>query len=379
MRLADPFIRVTDLDVEPIGGDGYSGNLLWRVRLTWAGTPKATGARSVTWVVKRWLPGGHSERLLGISQPLEALAWQIGLLRPSAMPPGVRVPFVDVRLDRDGRAAWIIMEDVAPALAQYNREVPLQAAEALARAQVILDRMARLHVWWERPERQAALERYDWLVPGEQLVRCNAASYAAALGETPPPGTMAVGPVADESRANVIALLEWMPAGDRSIFAELLCRRERLVSALAPFPRTLLHGDLGDRNLGLWPVAGSGQPDDASELVLIDWEWIGYGTPALDVARLWGSFPVVHDLSTPLPDAAFSYDLPLFYFERYRAYGGLLADEREWLRACSLALLGLGLGQVEFAGEMIRHDVAPVVHGLARQFGSMAEVARSLF
>ena len=41
---------------------GYSGNRLYRARLAWAGGAVAE-AGTATWVLKRWLPDGHSERL----------------------------------------------------------------------------------------------------------------------------------------------------------------------------------------------------------------------------------------------------------------------------------------------------------------------------
>lgn len=373
-HLADPSIRLSDLETEPMPDGGYSGNRLLRARLAWTGQQAAGRVQSASWVVKRWLPGGPGERQLGIGRSLEALAWRHGLVRPAALPSGVAVPIVGALPDPDGRAAWIAMEDVASALDRYSRHAPLPHAEALARARVILDRLARLHVRWERPERLATLRRHGWLVPMERYLWCDADRCAAALGRPPlrgmPPGC----DVTDEFRANVAAIRAWIPAGDRPLFERLFWDRVPLVSALRPFPPTLLHGDVGDRNLGLRPDALGTE----EELVLIDWEWIGCGTPALDVARLWGAFPVVHDLSAPFPDAVFSDELPMYYFERYRSYGGTLADPGAWRRACGLALIGLMMSQLDFFGAMIRHDVRPVLAGLARQFDTVAATARAL-
>lgn len=372
-HLADPSARLTDLEVEPISSDGYSGNHLFRARLAWK---TADGPSFAAWVLKRWLPGGHSESQLGIDRPLEALGWQHGLLRPEAMPPGVVAPIVGAWPDRDERAAWIAMEDVSSALGRYSREAPLQSDEAVVCARLVLDRMARLHTHWERPEQRPILRRCSWLVPGERYLWSEAASVAAALGRTAPGGIPAGSVLTDEYRADVAAFFAWLPSGDRAMFEELFCNRERLVAALRPLPRTLVHGDLGDRNLGLrWPIS----LDDGPELVLIDWEWMGFGTPALDVARLWGGFPAICDLSRPLPEAAFSFELPDYYFERYRAYGGVLLDARAWQRICALTLLGLGMSQVSFAGSMIRHNVTPVVAGFSRQIETMTAAARSLF
>jgi Phosphotransferase enzyme family len=377
-HLADPSARLADLESEPIPSDGYSGNHLFRVRLAWTSAMAAEPPRATTWVLKRWLPGGHSERLLGSHQPLEVLGWQHGLVRPEALPAGVATPIVGTWLDADGRAAWIAMEDVSPALSIYSRDLPLHPAQALTRARLVLERMARLHVRWERPDRQATLRRCPWLVPMERFLWFEADRCAAALGHAARPGSRPVGDLTDEYRDDLAALLAWLPSADRAMFEDLFCHRERLVSAMRPFPRTLIHGDLDDRNLGLRQGPASGASEEATELVLIDWEWMAFGTPALDVARFWGGFPAVCDLSMSLPEAAFSDELPAYYFEHYRAYGGALLDARAWHRACSLALLGLTMSQVSFIGSMIRHDVAPVVAGLARQLDTITAAARTL-
>ena len=380
--LADPTARISDLQVEPIPTDGYSGNLFYRARVGWAGGGVAADSGSATWVLKRWLPGGHSEYLLGVDRPLEALAWEEGILRPEALPAGVVVPFVGARLDPSGDAAWIVMEDVSAALREYSRERRLPPAEAVARVKQVLERLARLHAWWERPRQRAKLRRYSGLVPFERFPRCQEAGYAIALGRTPPAGAAPGSPVTEDFRADVHAFLDWLPAGHRSAFELLLYRREPLVAALGAFPRTLLHGDVDDRNVGLrhrpGRAATNGSAGASSELVLIDWEWITVGPPALDVARLCGSAVAVCDPSRPPPEALFSDELPDYYFERYRAHGGALADRAAWRRSFGLALLAAGLTQVPFAGSMIRRGVGPVVATFERQVEMMLPAARSL-
>src|SRR5262249_33095205 len=69
-HLAAPTVRLTDLHAEPIAGDGFSGSALHRVSLAWTSRGRADGRGSATWVLKRWRPGGHSERLLGVTQSL---------------------------------------------------------------------------------------------------------------------------------------------------------------------------------------------------------------------------------------------------------------------------------------------------------------------
>ena len=206
-HLADPSARLTDLHAEPICGDGFSGNALYRVSIAWTSQGRAAGRGSFTWVLKRWQPGGHSERLLGVTRPLEALGWKGGILRPKALPAGVVAPIVGARLDPSGEAAWLVMDDVSAALGEYSRERPLPPAEAVARVKHVLDGLARLHAWWEHPRRQANLRRSPGLVRFERFLWCEATSYATALGRTPPAGGAPGSQVTDEFRADVQACL----------------------------------------------------------------------------------------------------------------------------------------------------------------------------
>jgi hypothetical protein len=383
---ADPSVRISrnrisEPQIEPILTDGYSGNRLYRARVAWNGGAIGDGG-SATWLLKRWQPGGHGECLLGVDRPLEALAWEQGVLRREAMPPGVVTPIIGARLDPSGDAAWIVMEDVSADLGAYSRESPLPPTEAVARVKQVLDGLARLHAWWESPHRQARLRQCAGLVPLERFVWCQAASYAAALDRTPPSGTAAGSPVTDEFRADVQAFLAWLPASDRAVLETVLYRREPLIEALSTFPQTLLHGDADDRNIGLRyradPVAPSGKSGHSPDLVLIDWEWISVGPPALDVARVCGSAAAVCSPYEPRPEALFSGELSDYYFECYRAHGGTLADRDMWRRSFGLAFLAAALTQVPFAGSMIRHGVTPVVETFERQIEMLMPAARSL-
>ena len=162
----------------------------------------------------------------------------------------------------------------------------------------------------------------------------------------------------------------------------MLWDRTPLVAVLGSSPRTLIHGDLDDRNLGLRPAVARNMHDDhadaLSELVLIDWEWMGFGTPALDVARVWATFPAVCDHAQPCPEAAFSSDLLDYYLDRYRAYGGGQIDPSSWRRECALAMLAYALSQVRFIGSVLRHDPYAVLPTLERQLEIVLEAARSL-
>jgi len=333
-------------------------------------------------VLKRWQPGGHTQRLYGVGHSVEALAWESGVLTRNAMPPGVTVPLLGACKDTAGSGVWLAMDDVSAALDRYSRAAPLPGDVAVARLRTALTRLASLHVWWETPARQALLRRSAWLVPGERMLWCEAGSYAEALGRPRLAQAAAGSAVTEMFRANVAAFLAWLPADDRPLFANLLCDRTALVAAVAALPGTLLHGDLDDRNIGLRLAGGDRPADveraDADELVLIDWEWMGYGPPALDVARAWATFAAVCDPAQPLPAEVYTDELPMHYLDQYRRLGGRSLSDQEWRRQFGLALLANGMTQVDFFGAMAHQNVTTVLNTLAPQFEIMARAARTL-
>ena len=381
-HLADEEAALTSLVANPIPGNGFSGNRLYRVHLSWASGRRGTRPASADLVVKRWLPGGHGKALLGVTRPLEALAWEQGLLRRAALPAGIVAPIIGAKLTAAGTSAWIVMEDVAAALSEYSRERPLPAPEALARVKHVLDGLARFHAWWERPEQRMRLRDCRWLVSLEQFLRVEASTYAAAFGRAERRPSAGGRAAADELRADLQAFLDWLPAGDRPLWKTLMCDREPLVTAFRHFPPTLLHGDADDRNIGLRGVAAdparAGGAEGTPELVLIDWEWIGWGPAALDFARVWGTFAAVCAHGSPPPEALSSGELPDYYFERYMAAGGKLTDRQAWQQSYPLAALAAALTQVAFFGRMIRDNVKPVLAALNRQMELLTMVKQYL-
>ena len=224
------------------------------------------------------------------------------------------------------------------------------------------------------------LRGYPWLVPLERVLWCEASAYATVLGRPAEDGRAKGSPVTDEFRANIQAFLTWLPSNDRRAWEELLWNREAVVTAFREFPQTLLHGDADDRNIGLrWPATKAGSSGDTSpDLVLIDWEWIGSGPPALDFVRVWGTFAAVCDRSQPPPETLSSGELPEYYFERYTTYGGKLADRQVWQRSYQVAVVAAALTQVPFLGSLIRNQVKPAMAALERQMEMLAPAARAL-
>jgi len=223
-HLRDPSAALSDMRVQPLGdvqSAGFShNNLLFRAQVAWAaeeGTPKGCAE----WIVKRWQRGGLSEDWPALTNPLEALAWRHGLLTRQGLPTNIVVPFIGAEIAPGGGSAWVVMEDVATELSQFDRAHPLPPAEAVVRVRHILDGLARLHVLWEQPQRQEKLARCPWLLGWERMVWRNVSTHAISLGRDPVDAARGV-EVTEVRRKNVQAFLEWLPRGDRSLWEQLM-------------------------------------------------------------------------------------------------------------------------------------------------------------
>jgi len=360
-HLADQTAVIIDHTSMPFPHQGTNDSTTFeRVTFTWARPRFWQDSHATTWIIKHWKAGGARDGALGISQPREVLAWEQGWLRPAAMPAGMVVPFVGARRSPDGSQAWLAMHDVSTELSAYPR-LGLSGAQVLSRAKVILARLARFHVLWEQPTRQAELHASPWLRRPQEYLWDLAPTYTQALGRSPsayvPPGASAP-PSWDGLAADLEAFLETLPVDQRRLWEELLVDRQVLLQALLPYPQTLLHHDLDDRNIGLrWSGGGASQSTahEPSELVLIDWEWMATGPAAIDVARIIQFLPVVLAPGAAAPQAFWNNELADYYFARYCADGGACADPASWRRSYGLGLVAQSIAQMPSThGRMLR-------------------------
>jgi hypothetical protein len=362
--LADQIVAITDWASAPLPHQGTNDSTaFFRVTLTWRRSSRSIGSQTTTWILKHWKAGGVRDSALGITQPREVLAWERGWLRPAALPAGIVVPFIGARRSPDNTEGWLAMADVSTGLSAYSR-LDLSGDQAIGRAQTILARLARFHAVWEQPERLAELQACPWLWRPEIYLWDLAPTYARALGRPPvaqvPPGASGP-PVWDGLGADLDAFLEGRPAGERRLWEQLLIDRHALVEGLVPYPQTLLHNDLDDRNIGLrWSGGGAdtesvelSQPD----LVLIDWEWMALGPAAIDVANIVQRLPIMITPGTPVPQAIWTDELADFYFEHYRAAGGRCVDAARWRRSYGLARVAQALAQMPFVHGRLRRAI----------------------
>jgi hypothetical protein len=362
-HLDDETAVITDFASAPLPHLGTNDSTsLFRVTLSWALATPSRGSDTAAWIVKHWKIGGVRDSTLGIAQPREVLAWELGWLRPAALPDGIVVPFVGAWRSPDNAEAWLAMADVSTELSSYLR-MGLSGDQAIGRAKYILARLAQFHAMWEQPERQAELQAHVWLRRPETYLWDLAPTYARALGRPPvaqvPPGATAP-PVWDDLSADMEAFLEARPAKERGLWESLLVDRQALVDGLAAYPQTLLHRDLDDRNIGLRWSGGAAVGSAAGEqpdLILIDWEWIALGPAAIDVATIVQFLPVMIRPGSPVPKAIWSDEFADFYFERYKAAGGRCVDAAGWRRSYGLAMVAQGLAQMPFIHGSLRRAI----------------------
>ena len=131
-------------------------------------------------------------------------------------------PVVGAALGEHAAQAWVIMHDVSEALARYDRARPLSPEALIPRVKTILAALARLHVLWEQPLYQQRLSANAWLPSCGPLVWREAANCARTL-----PKPMVYGPTPGEQpttsyRANLAAFIDWLPAGDRPLWEQLV-------------------------------------------------------------------------------------------------------------------------------------------------------------
>ena len=206
--------------------------------------------------------------------------WQSGMLDQL----GPEIDHAILACARDGDGWALLMRDISDTLILGS--YPYTSAQVYAFSEAL----SALHAkFWEHP----ALEDPDLgLCDISGMLRTlspeNARRYQEGSGS---PGWT------DWVIDNNALLLEMVAQDVADALGELQDNLQPLLKALGSGPRTLLHGDFQDRNLGL---IHNGQ----SRVVLFDWGLAGYGLPTVDLG--WFLDKVVYRSEVP-PDAAISH------------------------------------------------------------------------
>lgn len=316
--------RVVGITCEDVVWYGMSANTFARCH---ARIIVDNGEQSVELVIKRWAPGGAADIEMGMDPlPRESLAFAAGIFDSDSMPLQIDAPFVAALDDPGSSDHWLILRDISTELTAFRS--PADLAEIHRRYAVVLDQLALMHATWEKPDRQARLKQLSWLIPDSvRLARgATVARYAegAAVSESELAKIETIQYWIQGARIQPAreAFYATLSAADAAMWKRHECDRRALIAAFAEFPTTLVHGDFWPLNIGL-------RGEDTA--ILIDWEWIGNGCGALDVAKLLAA-------GAALEFADFdSQALATYYFDRYVAHGGTRFDFTTWQRAYELA------------------------------------------
>ncbi len=335
----DDGAQITKSVITPMATSGMSGNnSFWQAIINWNPSSPLNQLISRTLLIKRWTPGGISQSEIGWSKPIEALAWRHGLLSKEALPVGVKTPIVGAAIDPNNEVAWVAMTDVSKELGEFDRALPLPAERLIERTKTILGNLARFHAMWEKPEKQNLLASMAWLLPLQNYLWRMADFYRDILNADVARASSQPDLYKREEYLNLMAFMEQLDPQHQALLKSLLVDRSQLADRIADIPLTLLHGDLDDRNIGL---SGSASGDD--EIVLIDWEWMGCGPAAMDVAKLLIHASMMIAPGSNCPEYYWSDELPDHYYESYRLAGGSRLDQATWKRSYDLALLAQGV------------------------------------
>lgn len=264
----------------------------------------------------------------------EALAWTSGLL--DRVPPEIAHPIIACAADGNGWA--ILMRDVSDALFPPHDPylgVPIPAAADAS----VLDALAAMHVaFWDEPEAAdpaqgfcSPVARYRAFSP--ETGRREAGSsdvYPRIIRE----GWDLLPSLIDPALADLIAGLADDPGP--------------LTAAIARYPQTVVHGDPRPPNLGLLRDRSA-----ATRLLLLDWQFVGPGAPATDLA--W--FLYTSDPGRPGVQNA----VIACYRECLASRLGSRFNEAWWRPQLELSLLGQTLRCAQdMAWASVRHESASV-------------------
>lgn len=93
-HIGDRHATITQFSVDcadELEQEGFGGGSLYRAKVFWE---MGSHSDSANWVIKRWRPGGLVGTATGVTLPLEAIAWNHGLLRHKSLPDRMIVPYI---------------------------------------------------------------------------------------------------------------------------------------------------------------------------------------------------------------------------------------------------------------------------------------------
>ena len=252
---------VTDVHCSSLDRSGYSGSRLLAVNTI-------QGTTSQRYVLKR--TSLQADWIMAASKDYHCRSvtlWQYGLL--DQLQPDVDHAILACAKDEDGWA--ILMRDVTNTMVVNTFHTPgVDTKHSLSETIIksLLDGLAAIHArFWQTPT-----------LADPALGLCDSNGILATLS----PQTMQT--ISHPSCIPKQWVIEGWPSFQdmvapdvADILANLMTNRAPLLTALARYPVTLLHGDYASQNLGL---AGQHQ----TSVIALDWQLAGYSVPTVDLA-----------------------------------------------------------------------------------------------
>ena len=319
--------KVIRLSTEDHKGDGHSGNEFHIARVTWDAGEHHTGK----FFLKKWSPDGATAALMGATSSSESLLRESRLY--DMMSESIAIPIVGSFPMEDGDV-WIVMDDVS------NELIATKRIASDAATKPVLDLMAHTLAAWSSRVEFSDLREYPWLLPQDKRLWCNAVAFASLLGVEPSANAPVYEgrrplhellPVSFEEASRTIkTFVSAVPAKYRKFWIHHMIDRSDLIDCFAEFPRSLIHGDTVPENVGICKTG--------DRLVMIDWEWVGEGTPVFDAHHFLRGF--MREFDDFVSDA-YPRQEPLrrFFFGKYVEYGGSGYSEAQWNAAWDAVLV----------------------------------------
>ena len=357
-------VQVLQLSIdESFHSDGFAGSDIRHLNATIMdhGTRRAASL-----FTKRWSPSPWVIELTRLAVWLEILFYENGTFDHINSIPGVRVPVIGSARTENGE--WIIMDDVSAELTAWKEATAGPKGSFYQTSQAsfelytdLLDRIAQVHAKWETSERKddlstiqkhlARQERRlrsfeslfrEWFGSADDdYLNSQAMTEVVAPSVAPSDQWTSKRSFAAARRQNYQAFLDRLSNGDRLVWIRHMQSSDALVEAASALPQTLLHGDLGWRNIGLCRAVSG------NEFILIDWEFAMLGSHALDVIGL---------ISGPAFSADEHSSLEEHYLDMYIEHGGQLLNKQQWKRACQVAIALDGICRLPHNSEIVRRQ-----------------------
>lgn len=319
--------KLKNLTTEKLEGNGHSGNEFHAAKADWTDGEEHQSRL----ILKRWRPDGATAALMGHTVPTESLVRISRLF--ARMSEDIFVPIVGSYPDKSG-GVWIVMDDVTTELGTTKHIATDDGTKPL------LNLLAKALAKWSTMFELADLDELPWLLPQERRLWCNASLYRIALDLEP----ISHAP-SDKGQRHFLknnpsmskrlqesakVFISALPKKYREFWRHHMVDRSELQNRFADFPRSLIHGDVVPDNIGLC--------HDREKLVMIDWEWLGVGTPAFDAHHFLREY--MHQFAQLVPDAeARQEPLRNYFYDRYIENGGTGYTAELWEDAWDAVLV----------------------------------------